>query len=121
MTHWRNRLRYGHWIRGVKEVLVQGHKIEWRVGQLPVADCDPALITQVFSNCLENGLKFMRRWQLSENFMVSMAPKASKVSTRTLPPYKPSAPWQRIRAETERDKGCAFRFTRRTARLRGRD
>lgn len=37
-----------------------GRSIEWRVGRLPFADCDPALMKQVFSNLLANALKFTR-------------------------------------------------------------
>jgi len=37
-----------------------GRAIEWRVGRLPYADCDPALMKQVFSNLLANALKFTR-------------------------------------------------------------
>jgi PAS domain S-box-containing protein len=37
-----------------------GRAVEWRVGRLPFADCDPALMKQVFSNLLANALKFTR-------------------------------------------------------------
>jgi len=37
-----------------------GRAIEWHVGRLPFADCDPALMKQVFSNLLANALKFTR-------------------------------------------------------------
>ena len=37
-----------------------GRSIDWRVGRLPFADCDPALMKQVFSNLLSNALKFTR-------------------------------------------------------------
>ncbi|MDA2913202.1 response regulator [Acidobacteriia bacterium AH_259_A11_L15] len=38
----------------------QGRAVEWRIGQLPFADCDPALMKQVFSNLLSNALKYTR-------------------------------------------------------------
>jgi len=34
--------------------------IEWKVGDLPVADCDPALMKIVFVNLLSNAVKFTR-------------------------------------------------------------
>jgi PAS domain S-box-containing protein len=34
--------------------------IEWCIGELPFADCDPALTRQVFANLLSNALKFSR-------------------------------------------------------------
>jgi light-regulated signal transduction histidine kinase (bacteriophytochrome) len=36
------------------------HEIEWRIGELPFADCDPALTRQVFANLLSNAVKFSR-------------------------------------------------------------
>ncbi|HYL74056.1 MAG TPA: PAS domain S-box protein [Bryobacteraceae bacterium] len=50
----------------VEEVLLelkpeaQDREIEWRVGELPVADCDPTLARQVFANLLANAVKFTR-------------------------------------------------------------
>jgi len=38
----------------------EGRDIEWRVGQLPFAECDPALIKQVITNLLSNAVKFTR-------------------------------------------------------------
>ncbi len=38
----------------------EGREIEWRIGQLPFADCDPALIKQVFANLLSNAIKYTR-------------------------------------------------------------
>ena len=37
-----------------------GRAVEWRVARLPFADCDPALMKQVFSNLLANAVKFTR-------------------------------------------------------------
>jgi PAS domain S-box-containing protein len=37
-----------------------GREIEWRIGKLPFAECDPALVKQVFANLLSNALKFTR-------------------------------------------------------------
>lgn len=37
-----------------------GREVEWRVGELPFVDCDPALTRQVFANLLSNALKFTR-------------------------------------------------------------
>ncbi|MEE9234158.1 MAG: ATP-binding protein, partial [Candidatus Acidoferrales bacterium] len=37
-----------------------GRQVEWQVGPLPFADCDPALMKQVFANLLSNALKFTR-------------------------------------------------------------
>jgi PAS domain S-box-containing protein len=39
----------------------RGRSIDWRVGRLSPAECDPGLIRQVFSNLLANALKFTRR------------------------------------------------------------
>lgn len=50
----------------VEEVLLelkaetQDREIEWRIGELPVADCDPTLARQVFANLLANAAKFTR-------------------------------------------------------------
>ncbi|MDA2914267.1 PAS domain S-box protein [Acidobacteriia bacterium AH_259_A11_L15] len=37
-----------------------GRRVEWQVGPLPFADCDPALMKQVFATLLSNALKFTR-------------------------------------------------------------
>jgi light-regulated signal transduction histidine kinase (bacteriophytochrome) len=34
--------------------------VEWRIGDLPFADCDPGLTKQIFVNLLSNALKFTR-------------------------------------------------------------
>ena len=38
----------------------EGRQVEWVVGDLPVVDCDPVLVKQVFQNLLTNALKFTR-------------------------------------------------------------
>ncbi|HWP85499.1 MAG TPA: ATP-binding protein [Terriglobia bacterium] len=35
-------------------------EVEWRIGQLPFADCDPHLMKQVFANLLSNAVKYTR-------------------------------------------------------------
>jgi len=37
-----------------------GRQVEWKIGRLPFADCDPALMKQVLANLLSNTLKFTR-------------------------------------------------------------
>jgi light-regulated signal transduction histidine kinase (bacteriophytochrome) len=37
-----------------------GRQIEWRIGALPFADCDPILMKQVFANLLSNAVKYTR-------------------------------------------------------------
>jgi len=50
----------------VEEVLanlrqdLEGRKIEWRIAQLPFANCDAALMRQVFENLIANAIKFTR-------------------------------------------------------------
>lgn len=39
---------------------VQDREIEWRIGELPVVNCDPTLMRQVFANLLANAVKFTR-------------------------------------------------------------
>jgi light-regulated signal transduction histidine kinase (bacteriophytochrome) len=38
----------------------EGRQVEWKIGELPFVECDPALIKQVFQNLLSNALKFTR-------------------------------------------------------------
>ena len=38
----------------------QGRDIQWRIGPLPVLECDPTLTRQVFANLLANAVKFTR-------------------------------------------------------------
>jgi signal transduction histidine kinase len=40
---------------------LEGRQIEWRIGELPVIDCDPGLMKQVFANLLSNAVKYTRR------------------------------------------------------------
>ncbi len=50
----------------VEEVLVelqpelQGRQLDWRIGVLPTAECDPSLMKQVFMNLLSNAAKYTR-------------------------------------------------------------
>jgi PAS domain S-box-containing protein len=37
-----------------------GRKVEWKIGRLPIAECDPILIRQVFQNLIGNALKYSR-------------------------------------------------------------
>jgi len=39
-------------------------EVEWRVGSLPTVECDPGLMKQVFSNLLENSVKYSRKRDL---------------------------------------------------------
>jgi signal transduction histidine kinase len=39
---------------------VNGREVEWRIADLPVAECDPVLVKQVFQNLLANAIKFTR-------------------------------------------------------------
>ena len=39
----------------------QDRQIEWRIGELSSAECDPRLMRQVFVNLLSNALKYTRR------------------------------------------------------------
>lgn len=55
-----------------------GRSIEWRVGRLPYADCDPALMKQVFANLLSNALKYTRP---RENAVIEVGQFASNGET----------------------------------------
>lgn len=37
-----------------------GRSVEWKIGELPAAHCDPALIRQVFQNLISNAIKYSR-------------------------------------------------------------
>jgi PAS domain S-box-containing protein len=38
----------------------EGRQVEWRVGSLPLVECDPDLMKQVFQHLLSNALKYTR-------------------------------------------------------------
>jgi PAS domain S-box-containing protein len=38
----------------------EGRKVEWNIAELPLVECDPVLVKQVFQNLLANALKFTR-------------------------------------------------------------
>ena len=39
-----------------------GRKIEWKIAELPLVECDPGLMKVVFQNLLANVVKFTRPW-----------------------------------------------------------
>ncbi len=45
------------------EELWNGRDLEWRIGALPILECDPSLIKCVFTNLLSNAIKYTRRKQ----------------------------------------------------------
>ena len=38
----------------------EGRQVDWVIADLPVVDCDPVLVKQIFQNLLANALKFTR-------------------------------------------------------------
>jgi PAS domain S-box-containing protein len=38
----------------------EGRQVEWKIGELPVVECDPTLMRQVFQNLISNALKYSR-------------------------------------------------------------
>ncbi|MGC2403563.1 MAG: ATP-binding protein, partial [Acidobacteriaceae bacterium] len=38
----------------------EGRQIDWRIGELPLVECDPALMKEVFANLLSNAVKYTR-------------------------------------------------------------
>jgi light-regulated signal transduction histidine kinase (bacteriophytochrome) len=55
----------------LKEVLAdlqpecEGRHIDWHIGDLSVAECDPGLVRQVFINLLSNAIKYTRRHEIA--------------------------------------------------------
>jgi light-regulated signal transduction histidine kinase (bacteriophytochrome) len=50
-------------VDGVIEELkpeLQDREVQWRIGELPFAECDPILTGQVFTNLIANAAKFTR-------------------------------------------------------------
>jgi PAS domain S-box-containing protein len=47
-------------LRALAELQGRRRNIDWRVVQLPFADCDPVLMRQVFINLISNALKYTR-------------------------------------------------------------
>ena len=45
------------------EAETRGRNVEWRIGRLSSAQCDPGLVQQVFFNLLANALKFTQRME----------------------------------------------------------
>jgi signal transduction histidine kinase len=39
----------------------KGRQIDWRIGELPDAECEPGLMRQVFTNLLSNAVKYSRQ------------------------------------------------------------
>ncbi|MFZ1158359.1 MAG: ATP-binding protein, partial [Candidatus Sulfotelmatobacter sp.] len=39
---------------------IAGRNVEWKIADLPVMECDPTLVRQVFQNLLHNALKYSR-------------------------------------------------------------
>jgi light-regulated signal transduction histidine kinase (bacteriophytochrome) len=39
---------------------IQGREVQWVIDDLPLVECDPVLVKQIFQNLLANALKFTR-------------------------------------------------------------
>jgi signal transduction histidine kinase len=44
---------------------IQARKIEWKIGNLPEAECDQGLIKQVFANLISNAVKYTRQREVA--------------------------------------------------------
>jgi PAS domain S-box-containing protein len=44
----------------ILEPEAKGRKVEWKIAELPLAECDPTLMRQVFQNLISNALKYSR-------------------------------------------------------------
>jgi light-regulated signal transduction histidine kinase (bacteriophytochrome) len=42
------------------ETQIETRRIEWRIGGLPIVDCDSGLMKQVFANLISNAVKYTR-------------------------------------------------------------
>jgi light-regulated signal transduction histidine kinase (bacteriophytochrome) len=43
----------------------EGRQIDWHIGDLPSAECDPGLVKQAFTNLLSNAVKYTRRREIA--------------------------------------------------------
>jgi len=55
----------------IKEVIADlqpecgGRQIDWRIGDVSSAECDPGLVKQVFANLISNAIKYTRRREIA--------------------------------------------------------
>ena len=45
---------------GILQPEIEGRQVEWKIDDLPLVECDPTLIKQVFQNLISNALKYSR-------------------------------------------------------------